>query len=118
MLTLASVERLARWHTGAMFEPALPEISVTQIPDDGYLIDVREEHEWAGGHAPTAVFLPMSQIAARVAEVPRDRTVYLVCAGGVRSAEVGQWLAQQGFEAVNVSGGMMAWAGAGLPIVT
>ena len=100
-----------------MLGPSLPGVSVTDLPDGACLIDVREPDEWDAGHAPTAVSIPMSQFVARVAEVPRGEPVYLICAAGARSAQVGEWLAAQGFEAVNVEGGMMAWAGAALPIV-
>jgi rhodanese-related sulfurtransferase len=59
----------------------------------------------------------MSQITGRVAEIPNDRTVYVMCHSGARSAQVAQWLNLQGFDAVNVAGGILAWAGNGRPVV-
>lgn len=56
------------------------------------LIDVREDHEYVAGHAPTAVSLPLSVLTERVAEVPRDETVYIICESGGRSAQACQWL--------------------------
>ena len=91
---------------------------MAQLPDDAYIIDVREPDEWAAGHAPDALTLPMSQIAARVGEVPRDRTVYVMCAVGGRSAQVVDWLNGQGFDSVNVAGGIQAWAMLGRPVVS
>lgn len=82
------------------------------------LIDVREEHEYIGGHAPMAKNVPLSHFVDRVDEVPRDETVYIICESGGRSAQAVQWLDGQGFDAVNVEGGTAAWRSAGLPIET
>ena len=101
-----------------MWGAAVPEITVADLPADAYLLDVRENPEWESGHAPEAVLLPMSVIQGRVDEVPRDRPVYVVCHSGGRSAQVAAWLNQQGFDAVNVTGGMLAWAHSGRPVVS
>lgn len=83
-----------------------------------HLIDVREEYEYVAGHAPTAVNVPLSVFTERLAEVPRDETVYIICESGGRSAQATQWLEGQGYDAVNVLGGTSAWRAAGLPIAT
>lgn len=98
--------------------PAIPTVEVEQLPADAYLLDVREDDEWAYGHAPEAVHLPMSELMGRVAEVPADRQVYVICKVGGRSAQVVGFLNGQGHESVNVSGGMLAWAAAGRPMVS
>ena len=98
--------------------PAIPTVGVDQLPDGAYLLDVREDDEWAAGHAPDAVHLPMSELTARVAEVPADREVYVICKVGGRSAQVVGYLNGQGRETVNVDGGMLAWAAAGRPMVS
>ena len=97
--------------------PAIPTVEVEQLPTDGYLLDVREVDEWDCGHAPHAVHLPMSELMARVDEVPADREVYVICKVGGRSAQVVGYLNAQGRETVNVAGGMLAWAAAGRPLV-
>lgn len=97
--------------------PAIPTIEVEQLPKDAYLLDVREDDEWECGHAPDAVHLPMSELMARLAEVPEDREVYVICKVGGRSAQVVGYLNAQGRETVNVAGGMLAWAAAGRPMV-
>jgi rhodanese-related sulfurtransferase len=95
-----------------MTVPALPPAAV----GDRYLVDVREHDEWAAGHAPTATHLPMSEIQARLAEVPVDLPVAIVCRVGARSAQVVDWLQRQGYDAVNVEGGMLRWQYEGLPV--
>jgi rhodanese-related sulfurtransferase len=96
----------------------VPEIPASDVPDDAYLLDVREQDEWLAGHAPQAVHIPMTQIQARVDEVPGDRTVYVVCRVGGRSYQVAAWLNQLGREAINVDGGMQLWEGAKRPMVS
>ena len=98
--------------------PAIPTVEVEQLPSDAFLLDVREEDEWECGHAPEAVHLPMSELLARVEEVPADREIYVICKVGGRSAQVVGYLNAQGRETVNVSGGMLAWAAAGRPMVS
>ena len=82
------------------------------------LLDVREDDEWQRGHAPGARHIPMGQIPARIDEIDPAAKLYVVCQGGGRSQRVSQYLAQNGYAPVNVSGGMLAWAGAGRPVVT
>ena len=79
------------------------------------LLDVREDHEWAAGHAPGAVHRPLSRLTPE--DVPRDRPVVAVCRVGARSAQVTAVLVQQGADIVNMAGGMSAWVAAGLPVV-
>ncbi len=79
------------------------------------LLDVREDEEWRAGRAPAAVHAPMS--ALRQDTVPRDRPVLVLCRVGGRSAAVAQALKQLGYDVANVTGGMLAWSSAGLPVV-
>jgi rhodanese-related sulfurtransferase len=105
-----------------MTEDAVPQADIATLPPDidesVILLDVREDDEWQRGHAPGALHIPMGQIPARIDEIDSAATLYVVCQGGGRSQRVAQYLAQNGFAPVNVSGGMLAWAGAGRPVVT
>jgi rhodanese-related sulfurtransferase len=85
--------------------------------DGAILLDVREAHEWQAGHAPRARHFPLGQVPRRAAELPRGRPVVTVCRSGSRSARAAAMLARDGHEVSNLSGGMHAWARAGLPVV-
>jgi rhodanese-related sulfurtransferase len=81
------------------------------------LVDVRQPDEWSAGHAPNTKLIPLGSLAGRLGEIPRDREVLLICRSGNRSGSAQSQLLQLGYEnVINVSGGMHAWVGAGLPI--
>lgn len=65
-----------------------------------------------------AVHIPMGDVPSRLGEVDAQATVYVMCHAGGRSQRVAQYLARNGYRAVNVSGGMLAWSAAGRPVVT
>jgi len=98
------------------------QAEVTGIPDrlggETILLDVREDDEWLRGHAPGAQHIPMGDIPSRMAEIDADATLYVICHAGGRSMKVAQYLARNGYEPVNVTGGMLEWVRAGLPVVT
>ena len=96
----------------------MPSIGAAAVPADAYLLDVREQEEWTAGHAPDAVHLPLGYLPARLAEVPQDREVVVVCRVGNRSALATAFLTAQGRRAVNLDGGMLDWATAGRPMVS
>ncbi|WP_405584265.1 rhodanese-like domain-containing protein [Streptomyces sp. NBC_01190] len=100
-----------------MFRSQLPAVDATAVPADAILLDVRENDEWAAGHAEGAVHIPMNEIVARMGDVPEGGRVHVVCRVGGRSAQVTQYLIGQGVDAVNVSGGMLDWEAAGRPVV-
>ncbi len=80
------------------------------------LLDVREMHEFLAVRAPGAMLVPTSAFVARLGELPADRPLLVICHSGNRSAAVVGYLARLGrTDAVNVAGGMDAWARAGLP---
>lgn len=98
----------------------VPAVSVADVPEFAVLLDVREDDEWAAGHAPRAIHVPMGQVAQRLDELATalpDRPVHVVCRAGGRSARVTAFLQQAGWDAVNVDGGMRAWAAAGRPML-
>lgn len=105
--------------------PQVPTVSAGQVTGDAYVIDVRESYEWLAGHIPEGpagvaevVHLPMGEVLQRLAEIPVDREVVVVCKVGGRSAQVVGYLNQVGRTAVNLEGGMYAWAAAGRPMIS
>ncbi|QOV34669.1 rhodanese-like domain-containing protein [Streptomyces ferrugineus] len=86
---------------------------------DAVLLDVREPYEWQAGHAPRAVHVPLSVLAAGGAlpAQAQARPLVVICRSGNRSRQAAELLAARGAEAVDVIGGMKDWAGAGLPVV-
>ena len=94
------------------------EISAASVPEGAWLLDVREDDEWAAGYAPGARHIPLGQVSARVGEIPQDQTVYVICRSGHRSGRAAQALADAGWQAINVAGGMQDWAAAGRPMST
>jgi len=90
-----------------------------EVTDGAYLLDVREPDEWAAGHAPGAHHLPMMEIPARMAEVPTDVEVVVVCRSGGRSGQVTSYLMGNGWDNVrNLDGGMQVWAASGREVLS
>ena len=100
-----------------MTGPAVPAVSVADLPADAALLDVRESDEWVAGHAPNAQHVPMGELTGRIAELPDADPLYVICRSGGRSARVVAFLAGQGYPAVNVEGGMQSWAAQGRDVV-
>lgn len=101
--------------------PSRPAVKPHQAKDlqaDGaILLDVREDVEWRSGHAPGARHIPLNRLPHRIKDLPPRRTIITVCRSGARSARAAAFLAREGHEVMNLTGGMMAWARAGLPVV-
>lgn len=93
------------------------EAHSTTLHTFAVLLDVRDPQEWQAGHAPQAIHIPLGQLESRLAELPRDHQIIAVCRSGRRSAFATQQLLAHGYTAINLTGGMAAWAAAGLPIV-
>lgn len=100
----------------------IPSVEVADVPADGFLLDVREDDEWDGGHADIALHIPMNDVPRAVGDdpdaLPSERRVHVVCKAGGRSAQVTGWLRGHGVDAVNVTGGMLAWQQAGRTMIT
>jgi rhodanese-related sulfurtransferase len=80
------------------------------------IVDVRELDEFVAERAPGVALVPLSEFVARHEELPKDRPLLMICAAGSRSASATAYLLQRGWTDVrNVTGGMMAWSGSGLP---
>lgn len=97
----------------------VPSADISEIADDAVMVDVREPHEWAAGHAPNAILIPLGDLPHRLDELPDTdpAPVAITCRSGNRSGRAVAWLSQQGFDVVNMDGGMLAWQAASRPVV-
>jgi rhodanese-related sulfurtransferase len=102
-------------------DEAVPEVDVTSLAraleTGAPLVDVRTADEYAGGHVPGAVLVPLHELGERHAELPTDEEVFVICHVGGRSAAAVAALNRAGYRTVNVAGGTAAWVEAGLPVV-
>ena len=101
----------------------IAEISVTEleklIAAGSLVIDVREAEEFAAGHVPTAVSIPLSTVQDRVDEFRHQGTVYVICQVGGRSMRACQYLADFDINnLVNVAGGTTGWIALGNDVIT
>jgi rhodanese-related sulfurtransferase len=99
---------------------SVPDVDVTYalslVEGDALLLDVRTPEEFDAGHAPMATTIPLSELPDHLDELPRERTIVCVCRSGARSRRAAMFLAEAGFDVANVTGGMVAWAEADLPL--
>ena len=100
----------------------IPTVAITGVPDplpEGVtVLDVREPVEWQHGHIESALHIPLGDVPDRLAEVPTDGQVLVVCMVGGRSARAVGYLVQNGIDAVNLDGGMLEWEAAGRPMTS
>ena len=82
-----------------------------------FILDVREPAEYAEGHIADSTLIPLGQLANHLSKLPQDRPIIAVCRSGNRSSVAMSVLTQAGFtNALNLRGGMLAWARNGLPV--
>jgi rhodanese-related sulfurtransferase len=99
-------------------EGGTPQVPAADVPGGVYLLDVREDDEWAAGHVPGAVHVPLGMLGEQAGEIPRDQDVYVICRSGHRSGQAATALNASGWRALNVAGGMRGWQAAGRDMVS
>ncbi|NGQ95923.1 CoA-disulfide reductase [Brevibacillus sp. SYP-B805] len=80
------------------------------VADGGLLIDVREPVEREKGYIPGSINIPLGELRSRLADIPKDRTVYVSCQVGLRGYIAARILSQHGFRVKNVDGGYKTYA--------
>ena len=89
----------------------LPLAHWNALPEGALLLDVRDNDEYAEGHADGAVLIPLPELRDRLAELPKDRAIHVYCGVGQRAYYAVRLLLQHGFDARDISGG---WTTAGM----
>lgn len=76
------------------------------------VVDVRTPEEYADGHVPNALLIPLQEIESRMKEFSPDEQYLIICRSGNRSAQASEILAQKGMKHIyNMTGGMNEWTG-------
>lgn len=75
------------------------------------ILDVREIHEYAAGNIPSAENFPLSTLGTDFSKLDKNQKYYVICQAGGRSAKAYDFLDAQGFDVINVEGGMNNWPG-------
>ena len=109
---------MAAWEAAGLPVAAAPLVNAAEgrraLQDGAAAVDVREPDEFASGHLPGALHIPLGQLAARAGELPRDRPILAYCGHGERSATALSVLERAGVgPLINLAGGTESWQGAG-----
>ncbi|MDJ0357654.1 rhodanese-like domain-containing protein [Paenarthrobacter sp. PH39-S1] len=96
----------------------IPTTEATALGEESRVLDVREDYEWEAGHIAGALHIPLDELPARLDELDPDEDLNVICRTGGRSFRATTWLTENGYSAVNVTGGMGAWMEAGRAMVS
>ncbi len=111
----------AAWAAAGLRQDALREMAVEDLPSlpsaGAVVIDVREPLEWATGHVPGALLVPLGALREALPTLPRDRTLIAICEAGVRSCTAASIIAAAGFaDVAHVPAGSSGYRRSGLPL--
>ena len=100
----------------------LPAVSSTEaqksLENGAVLVDVREQNEYTEIRIPGSLLIPLSVFAERFGELPKDKPLVMQCRSGARSAKAAEYLLANGYtDVTNLTGGILAWDEAGLPVL-
>ena len=98
--------------------PIAPADAAAAIASDTppQVLDVRTAEEFAQGHLPSATLIPHDELAARLAELDRDRPVLVYCRSGRRATDAEKVLAANGFDVRQIEGSWLRWQEESLPV--
>ena len=105
-----------------LFGPSVPSISAEELNEKlkfgkhPLVLDVRQPEEFRTGHITGAKLMPLNELPRKMSELPKGREIVCICASGSRSSSAAKTLAKEGFNVLNVQGGMLAWRRAKLPM--
>ncbi|ROZ89094.1 rhodanese-like domain-containing protein [Gordonia sp. OPL2] len=97
--------------------PAVTATEALELHRQGAVIlDVRRDFEWRRNHIPGSIHIPLEQLPSRCDELPDDALIITFCTGGLRSGGAANMLIEFGFEARNMTKGLIDWRAAGGPL--
>ncbi len=105
-----------------LFGPAVSTITVEELNEKlkfgkhPLVLDVRQPDEFRAGHVTGAKLIPLNELHKKITDLPKGREIVCICASGNRSTSAAKMLAKEGFNVLNVQGGMLAWRRAKLPV--
>ena len=108
----------------SLFGPPLPSLNALELSEKlknakrPLVLDVRQPEEYRTGHIIGAKLIPLGELGQRLKELPKDKEIVCVCASGSRSRSATKLLIREGYNAFDMSGGMMTWARARLTMKT
>ena len=108
----------------SLFGPPLPSLNALELSEKlknakrPLVIDVRQPEEYRTGHIIGAKLIPLGELGQRLKELPKDKEIVCVCASGSRSRSATKLLIREGYNAFDMSGGMMMWSRAKLTMKT
>lgn len=101
---------------------SISEIDVDELAErlahGATVIDVRQPDEYAAGHVPGAVLVPLATVGDELSRFRADGPTYVICQAGARSMRACELAAGEGFDVVNIAGGTGAWVAAGFDVDT
>ena len=112
MRTIKELRDRLAWKYHCVF----PDVALKLVEYGATLVDVRDSPDWRTGHVPLARHIPFDELPQRLEELPDRRPVIFVSGSGRRAKRAAAYLAGQGHNASNITGGMRAWTRAGLPV--
>lgn len=118
LLALLPLALLAACGPKGSYQNVGPEELYRALGSGAYVVDVRTPQEFAQGHVPGAINLPVEEVARWADTLPKDKPVYLYCRSGNRSRQAAAYLKGKGYTNLyNVEGGVLAIESAGYPLV-
>ena len=90
------------------------EESQKVISDNNYrFLDVRTDAEYSDSHIPNSIHIPLQEIQSRISEIEKikDKKIIVYCRSGARSSMASKALLKEGFDVLNLTGGIMSWKG-------
>ncbi|WP_070120374.1 rhodanese-like domain-containing protein [Bacillus marinisedimentorum] len=113
ILVLLLLAVLGACGSGATYQDVSPEKAQALIQEeDVQVLDVRTSQEFAEGHIPGAMLIPLQELEGRLGELDKEGKYVVVCRSGNRSAQASEILAENGFTNIhNMNGGMSQWTG-------